>query len=1245
MIHPWQRPQYSYNLKSRYKERENQLWLDIHISQSPEFNNTDFWDPYQRQRLPLTKHSFSESAPPWHSSSFVFDGEVVNVKMKGLVGGYHMPQAGGLPSTNLVNTSSDAYVQANFGEEGRAIGRMDGRYEIAPRLPLPLGMHYANNRLANNRHNLNRSHANVLENGQTRTLLDNAQSPFEIVFSQHRIGFDTVQWGRVPFFYQDPYRAFFIRPEYRRLLAGQTQAKVPHRYTAYPFYHPYTALFLRELNRSGVDGLLNRRIQGAPQDFYPGNNFDFAGYTSPSGLAKADASAQTDQVDFQRSGAYAVYNWEIFFHAPLMIACKLSANQRFDEAMRWFHYIFDPTNTDSAAVPQRYWVTWPFFQQNSAEYRKQRIENLLQNIAEHRPEVMAWRNNPYKPHLIARFRPLAYQKAVVMKYIDNLIAWGDQLFRRDTIEAINEATTLYVLAYEMLGPRPVKVPNVEHQDLSYNQLTAQGGLDLFANQRVEILMENFAGTPVEVTRVRSGAEPLPHLDMFYFGIPVNDRLLDYWNTVEDRLFKIRHCMNLQGVVRQLPLFEPPIDPALLVKAAAAGVDLSSVLAELSAAPGPYRFQRLAQKAAELCGEVRALGDKLLGALEKSDAEGLALLRSTQEMELQRAVRQVRKRQIDEANETWAGLEQNRLLAGKKKDYYSSREFMNPLEIVSAGLSGGAIVVSGVLAASEVLAAVFALLPNFNLGVSGAGGSPQVTAQWGFENVTRSLQAATGAIQHVGSILSQSSSLVGSMAGHQRRKEEWDFQADLATSEIAQLDRQIAAAQVRLAIAEKELENHELQMEHAQTTDEYMRSKYTHQQLYDWQIRQVAGLYFQSYQLAYDLAKRAEKSFQLEIGDRGASFVQFGYWDSLKKGLLAGERLAADLHRMEAAYLERNTRDLELTRHISLAQVAPLSLLQLKQGGSCQVELPEWFFDLDYPGHYRRRLKTVSISIPCVVGPYTSINCTLSLTDSRIRGDVRLSAAADPYGDPWLDPNDDRFYKVEAPLTAIATSHAQNDSGMFELSFNDERFLPFEGAGAVSRWTLTLPQSDNQFDLATLSDVILHLRYTASAAGAGAFQTAARQRAQAQLPQQGWALLNLPRDFGSAWQRFLHPDPGADQTLSFQLGPEHLPFFARSRKKLTLAEVNLLADSPHAGSFDVQLRAPGAAAAVDGLLEPKLQYGSHQHLLLANFANTVTPSGVWELKLKKSPPPATDFQSLTAEDIRNLYLVVKFTATA
>ena len=40
--------------------------------------------------------------------------------------------------------------------------------------------------------------------------------------------------------------------------------------------------------------------------------------------------------------------------------------------------------------------------------------------------------------------------------------------------------------------------------------------------------------------------------------PPNDTLLGYWDRVDDRLFKIRNCMNLQGVRRELALFQPPI---------------------------------------------------------------------------------------------------------------------------------------------------------------------------------------------------------------------------------------------------------------------------------------------------------------------------------------------------------------------------------------------------------------------------------------------------------------------------------------------------------------------------------------------------------------------------------------------------------------------------------------------------------------------------------------------------------------
>src|ERR1700716_1886577 len=47
----------------------------------------------------------------------------------------------------------------------------------------------------------------------------------------------------------------------------------------------------------------------------------------------------------------------------------------------------------------------------------------------------------------------------------------------------------------------------------------------------------------------------------------HDKMLGYWDTVAARLFKIRHCMNIEGIVRPLALFDPPLDPGMLVKAA------------------------------------------------------------------------------------------------------------------------------------------------------------------------------------------------------------------------------------------------------------------------------------------------------------------------------------------------------------------------------------------------------------------------------------------------------------------------------------------------------------------------------------------------------------------------------------------------------------------------------------------------------------------------------------------------------
>ena len=97
----------------------------------------------------------------------------------------------------------------------------------------------------------------------------------------------------------------------------------------------------------------------------------------------------------------------------------------------------------------------------------------------------------------------------------------------------------------------------------------------------------------------------------------------------------------------------------------------------------------------------------------------------------------------------------------------------------------------------------------------------------------------------------------------------------------------------------------------------------------------------------------------------SNFIQFGYWDSLKKGLLAGERLGHDLKRLDGRPVPRPARaELELTQHVSDRAARPgRRLIQLRETGECVVNLPEALFDLDCPGHYLRRSNGLASRCP------------------------------------------------------------------------------------------------------------------------------------------------------------------------------------------------------------------------------------------------------------------------------------------
>ncbi len=1073
------------------------------------------------------------------------------------------------------------------------------------------------------------------------------------------------------FFYQDMRRSFFVSP-------FNPEDQNRYHYNMAPFYHPYTKLFIKELNRIGIEGLLNREIQVDPQNFFPKNTFRFEEeYTGNHISLDKGYNKEHDILDFNLSGAYSAYNWELFFHTPLYIACKLSQNQKYADAMKWFEYIFNPTDKSSNFSPQKYWITKPFFEQSTLANREEQIRNILKNIKTHAAEVNAWLNNPYNPHLIARTRPTAYQRTVVMKYVDNVIAWADQLFRQDSMESNNEATLLYVLAYEILGKRPAMLPKkgIQTADFNYEkivewgntfnrintydtafQYTFEKNTEIANITKPEISQPAFyqqtsqyqysQQQPMQKTASSTGKkeifpikptgqgsslnlvaqsqsiaipylytptnENLPAIDATNFCIPFNEDMLKYWNTVEDRLFKLRNCMNIEGVVRELPLFEPPIDPAMLVKAAAAGLSIGEALNDITAPQPYYRFRIMMQKAVEFTNEVKQLGDKLLSALEKKDAETLSLLRSNQEITLQKAMKQLRKLQIDEAVQQVESIQENIKNTNARYAYYSSREYMNKLEGTAYQLGISAGVLSVVSSQLSAVASGLSMIPQFQAGGAGIAASPYATATFGGQQISAGVNSIAISISGIAQGLDRSSSRLLTQAGYQRRKEDWDFQAQMAKLEINQLNKQLTASEIRLMLAEKELENLEMQIEQSQSVKEYYQSKYTNEALYNWMITQLSGLYFQAYKLAYDTAKKAEKSYCHELGIYEiTSFIQFGYWDSLKKGLLAGDKLIHDLHRLDAAYLDNNRRTLELTKHVSLAQIYPNKLAELIESKETVLPLEEFLFDMDYPGHYKRRIKSVSVTIPNVAGPYTTVSFMLTLLNAKIRKNTALNSEQrykeDPIG------NDPRFVYQTGGTQSICTGSAQNDSGLFELNFGDERYLPFENAGAISQWKLKFPAGVDQFDLSTVSDVVLHIQYTA--VYDGILEAKAREALQEDLPALGALFFSPKQDFPDNWNQ-MSPST-SPVSVGFAISNAMLPYFFRGYTEAKTVEVVAL----------LVLRQPVSSAPVcrighaEGGLQELQTTHTRNHLVRYQFnlAPSLKTTATWKIEIEGIAP--------------------------
>ena len=303
---------------------------------------------------------------------------------------------------------------------------------------------------------------------------------------------------------------------------------------------------------------------------------------------------------------------------------------------------------------------------------------------------------------------------------------------------------------------------------------------------------------------------------------------------------------------------------------------------------------------------------------------------------------------------------------------------------------------------------------------------------------------------------------------------------------------------------------------------------------------LSGLYFQTYKLAHDMAKSAEKAYQFERGlkESEVSFIGGMYWDSLRKGLLSGDSLGHDLDRMEKAYIDTNSRTFEISKNISLAELDPMAFIQLKTKGTCEFNLSEALFDYDFQGHYNRQVKTIAIEIDA--GEGKTVNATLTQLRHKtvMEPDVKaVKYLLNPTGKEPMSIRSDWRTTQQIALGDIGEYDEPN--GLFELRLDDERFLPFEGTGAVSTWRLELSGKRGSYNLNELNNVTIKLKYTALNGG-NAFASAVKGMLK---PYPTAVYINMAETFPQEWQAFIR---GETEELDIMVKREMLPNLSGSK---------------------------------------------------------------------------------------------------
>lgn len=748
--------------------------------------------------------------------------------------------------------------------------------------------------------------------------------------------------------------------------------------------------------------------------------------------------------------SYGQYLWEIFFHIPYLVATRFATEQRFEEAERWYKFIFNSTgyrdedghNLTGDNGQTRYWNCYPL-QQDAA------WDSFTTMPASTDPDV------------IATADPMHYKLAIFQHTLDLLIARGDAAYRLLERDTLTEAKMYYVQALQLLGPRPdIRVTNTwDNPTLS----AEADAIQIPATRSGEGSSLTFAQW------LRAG--DTSEMGDGNFLPPYNDVLLAYWDKLDIRLYNLRHNLSLDGQPLNLPLFATPVDPTELLRQQSGGdgVQEEGSLMSLPVDTG-WRYPRLADNARFAVGVLMQFGNTLLGALERRDGEQLALLMQTQQIAVLGLQQDIAQKNLDSLNASIEALNAVRSSAEMRKNYYDNliNGDLSAAEIAGLTLHSTAMATNVASLGTLIAAGALSATPNI-FGLADGGGD------WGAP-----LHAATQGTQIAAMAQDQSATISEITANYQRRKEDWLLQRDLADKDIIQSESQTESLKAQIAMQHKQITLAEMESANAQAVYDLQSSRFTGQVLYNWMVSRLSTLYYQLYDATIPVCIQAREALKRELGNNRADGVfSTPVWNDLYQGLLAGEGLTTELQKLENVWIQNSANGLEATRTVSLA------MLRNEESGSLSAAIGNVLGGISEADGAIGQLKLDDSHIFSAVLDMSVLQLTsdYGLTSSSKNLFIKSIAVTLP---TLLGPYQDIAATLSDNKGSVATlSHGMQDAGRFVVNFDDSRFLPFEGMDPT-QLTLTLSifnvkeagdAAPNQRSIVeNLSDIIFHIRY-------------------------------------------------------------------------------------------------------------------------------------------------------------------------